>query len=601
MTKYRNCIALAVVALVGSLSWAAAREALNRAAAEARMKKDVTFLASPECEGRGATTQGLKIAGDYIAAEFERIGLKPGYNGTYFQPYAITGAVGTLELTGPQGQTITLKQGPQFVPLGYDQKGEATAPLVFAGYGLSCTNPTYDDYANLDVKDKIVVVLRDTPRASQPNRPKEMTSAASFIAKLNLARKKGAVGVLFVNDAETAEEGDAPADYSFTSLSRGGSHLLSATMRREFLDLMLPPTMKLATLEKIIDATLEPRSMELTGWKAKLAVERRADGIPLRNVIGYLEGSGPLADETIVVGAHYDHLGYGGPSSMSQGKKRAIHFGADDNGSGTTAMLELARRFASIPQRQGRRLVFLAFSGEELGLFGSRHYVNHPVFPLEKTAAMYNLDMVGRLTKDKDTGLDRLQTEGHGTAAGFKEILEEGAKKYGFTLKMQASGFGPSDHASFCGKKIPVIFVWTGTHADYHRPSDTADKINLEGMCRIVDMSEEIITRFTQMDKPAFIEVRGAAMGRPSTGPRLGIRPGDYNDAEGVKIDGVSEGGPAEKAGIKANDVIIQMAGKPVKNINDYMAVMALQKKDTTIEVIVLRGKEKKTLKVVLE
>ncbi|MFO0840981.1 MAG: M28 family peptidase [Gemmataceae bacterium] len=592
-----GAVALAVaLAATGS---AATREELNRAAVE-RMRKDIFFLASPQCEGRGATTKGLKRAGDYIAAEFKRIGLKPGYQGGYFQPYAIAGAVGSLELVGPQGQKITLKQGAQFIPLGHDQKGVAAGPLVFAGYGVSCSDPEYDDYAGLDVKGKVVVLLRDTPRSAPTGRTKEMVEAASFSAKLTLAKKRGAAGALFVNDADTAADGDAPADFSFAPVMRGGSHIPAATMRRDLLDRMLPPNLQLGAIEKAIDHDLKPRSRELPGWSARLAVERKADAIPLRNVVGVLDGSGPLANETVVVGAHYDHLGYGGPSSNAPSKKRAIHLGADDNGSGTTAMMELARRFADQRQRQGRRLVFIAFSGEELGLFGSAHYCKEPVFPLADTASMFNLDMVGRLTKDKETGLDRVLTEGHGTAKGFKELIDGQAKKRGFLLKSQESGFGPSDHASFCGKKVPVLFVWTGVHEDYHKPSDTADKINLEGMRRVVDMGEEIVERLATMARPAFVEVKGAPIGRPSSGPRLGIRPG-YGGEEGVEVESVTSGGAAEKAGMQGGDRIVEIAGKPVKNINEYMQAMATRKKGDKIDVIVIRAKERKTLKVNLE
>jgi hypothetical protein len=599
MTIIRGALAALALAVLLTPAGAMTREELNQAAME-RMKKDVTFLASPECEGRGATTQGLKKAGDYVAAEFKKIGLKPGFQGSYFQPYAIAGAVGSLELAGPQGQKLKLKQGDHFIPLGYDQKGEVDAPLVFAGYGVVCSDPPYDDYAGLDVKGKVVVALRDTPRSAPTGRTREMNEASSFTAKLAAAKRRGAAGMLFVNDADTAADGDHPADYSFASVTRGGSHIPAATLRRHFVDQMLPPNLKLGAIEKSIDHDMKPRSMALPGWTARLAVERKNDAIPLRNVVGVLDGEGPLADETVVVGAHYDHLGYGGPSSNAPSKKRAIHHGADDNGSGTTAMLELARRFAAQKPRQGRRLVFVAFSGEELGLFGSAHYCKEPAYPLARTAAMYNLDMVGRLSKDKETGLDRVLTEGHGTAKEFEGLIDAGAKKYGFALKKQASGFGPSDHASFCSKKVPVLFVWTGVHADYHKPSDTADKINLEGMRRVVDMSEEIIARLTQMDRPTFLEVKGAPMGRPSSGPRLGIRPG-YSDAEGVEVEGVSSGGAAEKAGVKDGDRIVEIAGKPVKNINEYMQAMALQKKGATIEIVVVRGKETKKLKVNLE
>ncbi|MFO0877555.1 MAG: M28 family peptidase [Gemmataceae bacterium] len=569
---------------------------------EARMRKDATFLASPQCEGRGPTTAGLLRAGDYLAAEFQRIGLKPGNKGSYFQPFTITGAVGTLRLAGPLKQSIELVQGRQFLPLGYDQPGQAAGDLVFAGYGLRLTNPAYDDYAGLDVKGKIVVLLRDTPRATTPDRSKELISAGSISAKLVLAHKLGAVGVLLVNDAETAEESDGLLDFSFTTIMPGGGpkRVPAAAIKRAVLESMLPAGRTLTSIERDIDRELKPISMPLTGWTAELKVERVPTAIPLRNIVGVLEGAGPLARETIVIGAHYDHLGYGSPSSLFRGKKRAIHHGADDNASGTSALLELARRYAAQPQRQGRRLVFIAFSGEELGLFGSAHYCKQPLFPLEETAAMFNLDMVGRLTKEKETGLDRVLTEGHGTASGFKELIDNQAKKHGFTLKSQASGIGPSDHASFTSKRVPVLFVWTGTHPDYHKPSDTVDKLNFAGMRRIVAMSEEIVNHFTTMERPKFIEVKGTAMGRPSSGPRLGIRPG-YSDAEGVEVEGVTPGSVAEKGGIKEGDRIVSIAGNPVKNINTYMQTMGLQKKGNTIEVQVVRGKQTVKLKVTLE
>jgi hypothetical protein len=591
---------LLVLVLTPPSQGAKTRAELNREA-EARMSKDVAFLASDECEGRGPTTEGINKAADYIAARFKQIGLKPGFKNSYFQPFAITGAVGSLSLAGPQGQSVALKQRRHFQPLGYDQSGSAAAPVVFAGYGITYKEPAYDDYAGLDVKDKIVAVLRDTPRSGR-GRTKEMADGAPFAAKLLLAQKKGAAGLLLINDAEAAADGDAPLDLSFEPLSRGGKHLLSVAVRREVLEAMLPAGQTLSALEKGIDRDLKPNSFELPGWTARLEVRRAPDAIPLKNVIGVLEGAGPLAEQTVVVGAHYDHLGYGGRSSNSRGKKRLIHHGADDNGSGTTGMIELARRFAAIPDRQGRRLVFVAFSGEELGLYGSIHYCKQPPFPLAETAAMFNLDMIGRLNKDAKTGLFRLLTEGHGTAKEFKELIDTAAKKHGFALSSQASGSGPSDHDSFNAKKVPVLFLWTGTHRDYHRPTDTADKINVEGMRRIVDLSEDLVTTLTRFTKPEYLVVKGAPMVRPSSGPRLGIRPGNYNDEkEGVAVDGVSPGGPAEKAGMKDGDRIVEIAGKPIKDINTYMQALAARKKGDQIEVVVIREKQRVTLKVNLE
>jgi hypothetical protein len=358
----------------------------------------------------------------------------------------------------------------------------------------------------------------------------------------------------------------------------------------------------LAQREQAIEKNLQPQSLELTGWTIRLEVKARRDKVPLENVVGVLEGNGPLAKETVVIGAHYDHLGYGGMNSLAGGKKMAIHPGADDNASGTTALIELARRFAANPARQGRRLVFIAFSGEELGLYGSVHYCKNPLFPLADTVSMLNLDMVGRLSKDKTSGKDKLLSEGHGTAKEYKDLIEGLARKYDFTLSAKASGFGPSDHESFCRKKIPVLFFWTGYHDDYHRPGDTADKINIPGMRRVVDLSEDVAVQMaTVPNRPVFLEVKGASGPRPSGGPRLGFRPAYGEEEDGVLVEGVTEGQPAERAGIKAGDKILVVAGKPTKNLQTFMQVMASQKKGTTIEVVVERGGKKVPLKVQLD
>jgi hypothetical protein len=567
---------------------------------EERLRKDVTFLASDECEGRGPTTEGLNKAADHIAEEFKKAGLAPGFKGSYFQPFSIPGAEGKVVLSGPAGKRIDLQYRKQFLPLGHDQSGQVSAGVVFVGYGITCKNPAYDDYAGIDVKGKVVIMLRDTPRHAKAKASREMKSQAPLVQKMQVAKRKGAVGVVFLNDAETAEPKDFPADFSYVRLRNPMAQILAVSAVREAVDSMMPAGKSLAEIEKSIDRTLKPRSFELQGWTVDLEVARKSDLIALKNVVGVLEGNGPLAKETIVVGAHYDHLGYGGPSSLSESKKRQMHRGADDNGSGTTAMMELARRFASIPNRQGRRLVFMAFSGEELGLIGSSYYCNHPIFDLKSTGAMYNLDMVGRLSADAKTGLGKVLTEGHGTAKPFKELIDGLAKKYHFVLSSKASGFGPSDHASFCGKQIPVLFVWTGIHADYHRPTDTADRINVAGMRRIVDMSEEAIAALTQMKKPAFVEVKGNLV-RPTSGPRLGIRPGYGEEKEGVQVDGVTPGGIADKAGMKAGDLIVGIAGKPVKDLGSYMQALSTQKKGDTIEIIVIRKGNRTPLKAKIE
>jgi hypothetical protein len=599
MTK-RSLAALALLLTAALATWAAEARQDANGQTESRLKKDVTFLASPACEGRGPATQGLKKAGDYLAAEFKKIGLEPAFKGEYFQPFAIAAARADVALVGPRGQRIALKHGVHFNPLGLRQQGRVKGGVVFAGYGHQDTKAGYDDFADLDLEGKVVVLLTGQPRVNTAGTA-SFLQQIRLIAKLTTAEKKGAAAVIIANGASLAGETDRLVDYSYGDLMRGGKHLPAILARRDVVETMLPANTKLDDLEREIGRDLKPRSFELAGWKAEIDVVRDPEAIPLRNVVGVLKGSGPLADETIVVGAHYDHLGFGGPSSTHSPTHYAIHHGADDNASGTAALLELARRFKAMKDRQGRRIVFCAFAGEEQGLYGSQAYCEKPPFPMSKTAAMFNLDMVGRLRVDGKSNKAKLFTEGHGTAKPFKELIENLAKKHEFTLSSKPGGRGPSDHASFYAKKVPVLFFWTNDHDDYHKPSDTADRIDYAGMRRVVDASEEVVVSLTKIEKPEYVEVKGDTGPRPSTGPRLGIKPGYSDDVAGVVVEGVTPGTPADKGGLKKDDVIVGLAGKPVKDLRTYMTIMAVQKPKTTIDVEVTRDGKKVTLKVPLE
>ncbi len=608
MRTWRWFLIVLVMPLLMAAEKVAPAPTSERTAAEARLRRDLSFLASDECEGRGPGTRGIDKAADYIADQFKKAGLKPGGpDGSYFQPFPINANVldepARLILTGPQGQSITFKQGIQFWPMALGGSGSDKAPAVFAGYGISSDKARYDDYAAIDVANKVVILLRGAPQGGDKDRNRELMAGAPFVKKIANAEKHEAAAVLFVNDSDTARDGDDLLDFNYTAFTHSNGKIPVFHIRRAVLEMMLPGGADaLAMLEKSIQREMKPHSRELPGWTVDVAVRMHRGKIHAKNIVGVVEGAGPLANETVVVGAHYDHLGYGGNGSLANTRKMAIHPGADDNASGTVTLMELARRFAPLKDRPGRRLVFIAFSGEELGLFGSEYYCKHPLFPLKDTAAMFNLDMVGRLRKDKASGKAKLLSEGCGTAKPFRELLDKLGEKYDFKMVNKPGGFGPSDHASFCAKEVPVLFLWTDYHDDYHRPSDTADKINVEGMRRIADLSQEAITTLVQMDRPEYIKVKSDP-GSPGKyeGPTLGIRPSYSDEEEGLLIGGVVEGRPAAKAGLQAEDRIISIDGKPIKNIQTYMTVLGRYKKGTTIEVGILREGKKQIVKVKLE
>ena len=625
---WKNLAAMGIAIGAGSFSLPQALRAdpfttEDKAATIARLKKNLFYLASPYCEGRAPKTPGSERAGEYIADRFALAGLKPGgVQGGYFQPFRIQGAnqegAGVLSIKAGS-QEISATDGKNFSVYGLSGSGKAKGGVVFCGYGIEFKEGegekafSYDDFAGVPVEGKVVVILRESPSKRPDGSPfaegGRVRTLGSITEKVAKAVARKAAAVLVVNNKDLAGPEDPLVPFDFTSFSPASraAKVPVLHVKRELVDTILKASGKPAIqdLEKKISESGKPDSFELAGCEADLgcSVRRGANEVPLRNVVGVLEGKGPLANETIVIGAHYDHVGYGGFSSLAQVKMPTLHPGADDNASGTTALLELAHRFGSMSGREGRRLVFIAFSGEELGLYGSVAYCANPLFPLEQTAAMVNLDMVGRLRPEKMSGKDRLLVQGVGTSPGFDGLIEKLNKGRDFQFVKQQSGFGPSDHNSFCAKKRPVLFFWTDVHEDYHRPTDLPDRINYEGMTKILGFAQSVIAELsTVAEKPSFVEVaRGGGQGRPmGNRPRLGIRPG-YNEGEmGVVVEGVSPGEAAEKSGIKQGDRIIEMAGKPVQNIEGYMQLMGTIKPGTTVEITLLRKDQKVQVKVLI-
>lgn len=631
---FRPLAALAALSAVLALATdSTAQKPFNDPILE-RMRKDVYFLASPECEGRGIDTKGIDKAADYIAEAYKKAGLKPAMkDGTYFQPFKVMmsaklGKPTALTLTGPEDAKKELKLNSDFSAMGYSPTSQASGELVFAGYGISAPDLKYDDYAGLDVEGKVVVVLRRTPRYGVKGDKRFDTSIpegedsvhATFDKKIENAAKHKAKALIIVNDTTGAGKTDAIPPFELHSRGTTTAEFPVMFLKRaKFDELLKAAKQKSVTeIEDAINENLKPITFALKGWKAEAQVTVNRKEVNVKNVVGVLEGAGPLKDETIVIGAHYDHVGYGTFGSAGGPKAQGkIHYGADDNASGTTGLIELARRFGAMKNREGRRIVFIAFSAEEMGLFGSIHYTKEPLFPLEKTAAMINMDMIGR-TKPVPVdwlGLfgkkDRLVIYGTGTGDSLEKLVNEQTDGADFRLfKIRASATN-SDNHSFYIKKIPVLFFFTGLHGEYHRPTDVPEKLDVPGMKKVVDLAEKLTYELAKRETaPKFAAVKERAPLDPTDprpepkrgpgGPRLGILP-DYNyEGTGLRLEGVSPGGVAEKAGFKEGDVIVEIAGKPVANITNYMTAMGGQKLGTTIDVVVERKGKKMTLKTKL-
>ena len=520
--------------------------------------------------------------------------------------------IGPPAKAGESPQRIDMALGKDFTPLAAGGSGKLEAPLVFVGYGISAKDlpggSSYDEYAGLNVQGKIVILIRKEPQ--QENKDSVFDGVnpsryALFQAKFANAFEHGAAAVLVVNDrlevrnqqesekkawlealdklaearkslqelkeptpadrekliSEIGKRGGQIAELSpkvlatpdsllpFTGAGMESSHrqmpILCCT--RAALDRIVTAVVgkNLAAIEQEIDGDLKPRGCELTGWSAACEAQVLQKEVEVKNVVAVLEGEGPLADETIVIGAHYDHLGHGGPGSLAPWTSE-IHNGADDNASGAATLLELAQRLATQGKKPRRRIVFLAFTGEERGLLGSEYYVKNPRFPLEKTIAMFNLDMVGRLQNDK------LMVYGTGTSSLFDPLIEGLTKKLGFQLTKHPGGFGPSDHSSFYAKKIPVLHFFTGTHSDYHRPSDDTDKLNIAGMRRVADLVAEVILATDAAEqRPDYIAIKTfEGLELPKGGgdrPSLGTIPSYSSNAVGVELSGVVPGGPPKR------------------------------------------------------
>lgn len=554
----------------------------------------IRILASDSLKGRFPGTPEIEMAADYLASEFKHYGLEPmGVQSTYFQPFEVVSELlpGTRNELKTSDKTWTI--GTDFLPLNCAADTAASAPVVFVGYGISAPELNYDDYAGLDVQGKIVLMLRYTPAGDSPH--SAFYRFAPVRRKVSLAAEKGALGVLIMTGPLDGEDALIPLRHD-NSISDYG--IPGMTVSREVGRVLLGiQDEQLNALQQKINGSRRPASLA-TATTVSMASSVLADRKITRNVIAFLEGSHvELNHEVIVLGAHYDHLGMGGENSMYRGAP-AIHNGADDNASGTSALLELAQRLASHRDTLQRSVLFIAFSGEEMGTLGSKYFLEHPTVDSARMIAMFNFDMVGRMKEDK------LVIHGVGTSPPFESYLKQANENYQLKLTLLQDGNGPSDFAEFYRRNIPVIGFFTDVHEDYHKPTDDADKINVDGEEKIVRLALDMIMRLSSdQARPGFVRVKSTDSSRTPTGFRatLGIVPGYASAEEGLKVDDVNPGQAADKAGIKKGDLIIRFGPKTIKNVYDYTYALGDYKPGDEVEVVVRREGKELTLKAILQ
>ena len=543
----------------------------------------IRYLADDALEGREAGSAGARCAGDYIASYFRSLGLEPATPGdSYFQTFDVR--MGSrLE----EGNALTLS-GRDFsahtdwIPYGFSASGTVNGSLVYGGLGVSQPGADEDAYAHLDLEGRIVVVEGSDPR-SAPGAP--LAGDPHFKATVAAGRGAAAILILLPEGVSLPDpEAEMRPSTRIPAAAVAGASARAVRAAAE------------AGGEATIEVRLEPRMVEV------------------RNVAALLPGSDPaLAREVVIVGAHYDHLGFGGDGSLAP-DSHEVHNGADDNASGTAAVMEVARHLAEGSAQPARSVLFLAFTGEEKGLWGSGHYIQQPLRPLQSTVAMLNMDMVGRL------GDNTLTVYGTGSAVEWLSLLEEinGSRPEPFVISPIPDGFGPSDQSEFYGAGIPVLHFFTNTHAEYHRPEDDWQLINVQGLERVVELVTDATLELTgtaAAPAPTLTLVagtrptHGAAMAGDSSaaaapsrgyGAYMGTIPDMTPQELGVRITGVREGSPAQKAGLQAGDVLVEMGGTEITDLYAYTYVLQAHKPGDEVSVVVLRNGERVTLKAVL-
>jgi hypothetical protein len=577
----------------------------------------VSYLASDELAGRLAGSRGAELAADYIAAQMKRIGLQPvGTNKDFFQSYQFNSGARVvtnanhLTISSASGSAVDFEVEKDFRPLAFTANTEVERQVVFVGYGLSVPGKAaeaYDSYAATDVSNKLALVLRYVPEQVEPKRRAELNRYAGLRYKAMLAREHGAKGVLFITGPNSPNAGELLTLSSDSTIA--GSDIAIASVGSNVVSALLAGSGKtLGDLQTALD-TENPHTesgIVLTNLRVHLATSvehiRKTD----RNVLGFLppgtSSAGADPQEVLMLGAHYDHLGHGETGGMNRkGEEGLIHPGADDNASGVATVLELAEALAGErakdPAAFPRGIIFATWSGEEIGIIGSTWYAEHPLLPLTNIVAYLNFDMVGRLRDNK------LTLQGIGSSPAWTKLIEKRNVAAGFSLTLQDEPYLPTDTTALYPKGVPVLAFFTGGHDDYHRPTDKPDTLNYEGMRRVALLARGIVAELEQGARPTYAQVAGGGPGggRETLRAYLGTIPDYASEVQGVKLSGVRAGGPADKAGLKGGDVIVEFGGTRIANIYDYTYALDAVKIDQPVTIVVLRNGERVSITVTPE
>ncbi len=581
-----------------------------------RYLSHIKFLASPEMRGRESGSPELEKAARYIAAQFKSDGLKTLDGKSYLQAFEVTtsaklGKANRFDFVA-KDTTGSLQISKEYVPINFSSHGKASGGVVFAGYGITAPEYNYDDYAGIDVHGKFVVVLQHEPQEFDEKSVfdgKVYTDHSQTYSKAANARKHGAAGVILVRDKVNHQTGSGRTGSDKEELEAFGgtagptdAGILVVQVKESVAESWLRGAGKdLMEIERGINADVKPRSFALPGVEVRENVDVERVVKTVHNVVGYLPGE---TDEYVIIGAHYDHLGLGGQFSLAPSLTGTVHPGADDNASGTSGVIELARHFSALPKPK-RGIVFMTFAGEELGLLGSSYYANHPELPLANAVAMINMDMIGRVRDGK------LFVGGAGTGTTLRQDLDALTPRFPLHVDYSDnSGYGSSDHTSFTAKQVPVLFFFSGLHGDYHKPSDTWDKIDAKAGIEVVELVAAVTDRLdSDPGRPQFVRVEekdnphaGVASSGSGSGygPYFGSIPDFAEPPRGVRFADITPGSPAAKAGLKAGDILVKFGSDAIQNLYDFTYALRAHKAGEEVEVEVLRNDKSLTAKVQL-